>query len=495
MFDYKKKFFLKLLFMLLLILLLGLSSTSLGWSYDLTVSDIRNINETLGSVKVNENFYTKCQQLLELDYDVYFYTVYDSKKTARLEGWYDEAVQTNSTNVYCSLNASTGNYGYVSQYNNGNVNYTAIATGSHSFRFNSGYTNQAYWFVSGNYRNLEDTMLRENPYQSVNILTLNEPTNFEFINTQNYRLVQVQTQADGYLYYDIPVTWTNKVIGTLNKSIFCNRIWYRASAYNKNTNQFEIIADNVTLWQYSDGNNISNFYDTDVSSTYWSSVIDMNLYRLKNCCVYLFFEHSNSTGSDLVVPLYVSDTNTRYSVATGGGLIVSADDTFSGDYLNNYDNDINNVVNQQPINDIANSVDNINETINDDSQVDDILGGYFSGDYNDMANQWGFNPFQNPYYDFLKSVLFGICDVLADQRNVTLDISFFGRSIILHSEDFITPNNLITQFVRYVLIFFYIYGCFKFFYSVIISFETADIETIKQKIGTDEFYYKDGKYM
>lgn len=493
--NYKKKLYFVLLFTLSLTFLLGISSTSLGWSYDLTVSDIRNINETLGSVQVNENFYTKCQQFLDLDYDVYFYTVYDNKKTARLIGWYDDAVQTNSTNVYCSLKANTGNYGYCSQYNNGNVNYTAIATGGYSFRFNSNWTNQNYWFVSGNYRNLENTVLREQPYQSVNILTLTEPTNFEFINTQNYRLVQVQTQADGYLYYDIPVAWTNKIIGTLNKSIFCDRVWYRASAYNKNTNQFEIIADNVTLWQYSDGNNISNFYNTDTSTTYWSSVIDFNIYRLKNCCVYLFFEHSNSTGSDLVVPIYVSDTNTRYSVATGGGLIVSADDTFSGDYLNNYDNDINNVVNEQPINDIANSIDNINDTLTDDSEVDAILDEFASGD---LGEKWGFSPLTNPFYSFLYDLYSGFLDCLLGNENVTLNLNIFGRTVVLHSEDFITPQNDLINFVKNVLTAFFIYLAAKHFYKVIVSFEVGNATQIKDNLNGDPYYNQkdsDWRYM
>lgn len=487
-----KKKYLIILFTFLLVLLLGLSSTSLGWSYDLSVSDIRNINETLGSVQVNENFYTKCQQLLDLDYDCYFYTVYDSKKSARLVGWYDDAVQTNSTNVYCSLNATTGNYGYCSQYNKGNVNYTGIATGTLAFRFNSGWTNQNYWFVSGNYRNLENTMLREIPYQSVNILILNEPTNFEFINTQNYRLVQVQTQAEGYLYYDIPSAWTNQVIGTLNKSIFCNRIWYRASAYNKNTNQFEIIADNVTLWQYSDGNNISNFYNTDITSTYWSSVIDMNLYRLKNCCVYLFFEHSNVNGSDLIVPIYVSDTNTRYSVATGGGLIVSADDTFSGDYLNKYDNDINNVVNEQPINDIANSVDNINDSITSTEGSDDLINSYLSGDIDSWSSDLGYHPFENPFTSFLYNLVVNVYDALTRRGNVVLNLNHHNTTgWVINTDDFITPNSPLKNLIKWSMIFFYLYGNYKFFHYLLTLIETAKIDKAIATLGTDEFYDSD----
>lgn len=428
-----KKKYLVTLSTLLLLLLLGLSSTTLGWSYELTVSDLRNINETLGSVKVNENFYTKCQQLLDQNYDCYFYTVYDSKKTARLVGWNNNCVQDNSTNNYVSLNATYGNYGYSSQYNNGNVNGSLSATGSLAFRFNSGWTSQNYWFISGNYQNSDGVMLREDPYQSVNILTLVEPTSFEFINTQNYSLVEVQTQADNFSYYNIPVAWTNKIVGTLNKSIFCDRIYYRVSAYNKNNNQFEIIADNVTLWEYSDGNNISNFFDTDTSSTYWSSVIDMNFNRYKNCCIYLFFDHSSTNTTGLVVPIYVSDRNTQYTYSTGGALMVSTDNTFSGDYLNEYDKNIDNTVNQQPVNDISNDIDNLITTITDSS---------YSGDITLPSIE-----IEDPTGDFFTWLYTSFVSVLNNNNNTYIDIPIWKTNYRIYSNVFMLPNGLLRDFI------------------------------------------------
>ena len=281
--------------------------------------------------------------------------------------------------------------------------------------------------------------------------------------------------------------------GSVIDSMHVQQIRWRYASYNNSLGQFGNYSSWYYLYDYNGNGNIALFwpsYSTQVNGK-WQTSIHMSTANYQNCIIQL---EIISTDSDIWATLgytyYIKNNNTYIS-----GDIIYPLLTFSGDYNNDYNNQNQNNINQENVDNTINSINNINNTITDDSQVDDILNGYFSGDYNDMADQWGFNPFQNPYYDFLKTFLFGVCDVLADQRNVTLDISFFGRTIILHSEDFITPNNLITQFVKYVLIFFYIYSCFKFFYSVIISFETADIETIKQKIGTDEFYYKDGKYM
>lgn len=151
----KKKLCFVVFVTLLLTLSLGLFGTCYAWSYDLTLDDIRTINASLNVSGVNENFYREAQNLLNMGYDVYYYVVYDSGKTCRLVGWYNSSVQSNSSNVYVSLKASDGNYGYVSQYNKGSVNTEMVASGTYAFRFNSGWSNQRYWFITGDFENKE----------------------------------------------------------------------------------------------------------------------------------------------------------------------------------------------------------------------------------------------------------------------------------------------------------------------------------------------------
>ena len=105
----KKKVFPVLFFTLLLTLLLGSFTNCFAWSYPLRSTDLYDVitnSQVNASSYVTDNFYTQCYNLLQMDYDVYAFVVYDSGKTCRLEGWNNSAVQTNSTANYVSLNAN-----------------------------------------------------------------------------------------------------------------------------------------------------------------------------------------------------------------------------------------------------------------------------------------------------------------------------------------------------------------------------------------------------
>lgn len=500
MFDYKKKFFLKLSFMLLLTLLLGFWSTCYADSYkDWTVADLKNCFYNIGMYKeMNEN--DVIQQIEDFNEDIETMVISMNNNSNVFM-----SVETGSPGnavieIYCNNEETIHPYWYSNRITNwgtaknkttrntfnlgnGTHNNTTSISSTYAFNYSDVVytTNDIYNSSNGNTvitsRGYIPSDLFEGYYQNIV---------WQFSPTSNSQTVTING-GNQWQYHAITGGW-NIYLGSITDSEWVEKIQYRVGYWNNTLNQFSPVSSSTyTIYDYSKNGPLYKYWTSTNNNGVYTTGIYLDTYKFQNCILQLVI---TSQQPNELTTIYYDYLITNSKTYINGGIFYP-NLTFSGDYVQDYNNQTE--TNQQEDN-TNNIIDSIND-INDDSQVDDILNGYFSGDYNDMANQWGFNPFQNPYYDFLKSVLFGICDVLADQRNVTLDISFFGRSIILHSEDFITPNNLITQFVRYVLIFFYIYGCFKFFYSVIISFETADIETIKQKIGTDEFYYKDGKYM
>lgn len=496
MFDYKKKFFLNLLFMLLLTLLLGSWSTC----YAVEKGQIQNLAYNWYTNYMNWTDETTRQFITAKD------SGFDNVSELFNSNYGIIATRYNSTEFYVYIvpnNYSTNNQQYISNNNYGwyiyeigwirftsnsisSLKRNSVTGGRHGSNIDVVYTD--FDIYNGN--NSSSSIVYNAGYYTPSWFDLTgdyySSMVWEFSPTSNSQTVTING-GNQWQYHAITGGW-NIYLGSITDSEWVDKIQYRVGYWNNTLNQFSPVSSSTyTIYDYSKNGPLYKYWTSTNNGNTYTTGIYLDTYKYQNCVLQLVI--TSEVPNELTTIYYdYLITNSKTYINAG---IFYPNLTFSGDYVQDYNNQTE--TNQEQDN-TDNIIDSIND-INDDSQVDDILDGYFSGDYNDMANQWGFNPFQNPYYDFLKSVLFGICDVLADQRNVTLDISFFGRSIILHSEDFVTPNNLITQFVKYVLIFFYLYGCFKFFYSVIISFETADIETIKQKIGTDEFYYKDGKYM
>lgn len=128
-------------------------------------------------------------------------------------------------------------------------------------------------------------------------------------------------------------------------------------------------------------------------------------------------------------PFYITNRNT---IISNGAL--DLDNTFSGDYYNNYNNDTN-------TNDIINN-------INDASEVIGQLNEFVSGDSEDLAKKLGFQLIGGvDYYNFIQYNIQKIVDILAEDENVYFDYSMHGeRPKRIYASDFTTSPSLFKTF-------------------------------------------------
>lgn len=158
-------------------------------------------------------------------------------------------------------------------------------------------------------------------------------------------------------------------------------------------------------------------------------------------------------------PFFVKN---RFTSITNGAL--DLDNTFSGDYYNNYNND-------------SNTQDIINNT-NDNDNVDNIINDQLSGDVNDFAAKVGYNPIQNPFIHVIEFLLNGICNTVLGSGDVTLDFSFAGYTWVLDSSDLATPTNALTTFMSVLLSALYVFAFYKYGFHVYEKLQEGDITSV-----------------
>lgn len=171
-------------------------------------------------------------------------------------------------------------------------------------------------------------------------------------------------------------------------------------------------------------------------------------------------------------PFFVKGSNT---VISGGALDLN--NTFSGDYYNNYNND-------------TNTQDIINNT-NDMSDVDNSLNEFISGDALDIANKFGFVMFSQEYYDFIYNTIVDIVGVLEETGDVYFDYSMHGESPTrIYSSSFTIPNGTLKNFITMFLISCTVFAFYKYIADILELISTGNILEALSEFKVDRNIFK-----
>lgn len=162
---------------------------------------------------------------------------------------------------------------------------------------------------------------------------------------------------------------------------------------------------------------------------------------------------------------YINDSHT---VITNG--VVDPNNTFSGDYKDEYDSIIDN---QQDVNNISEA---IGDTILDDSEVDNMLSGFNTS--GDILNTLGYSPIENPFSSVILRVIQALNDVLLGSGDVTLNLSAFELDMEINSSDFTLPNGLIKNFVSLVSNGFMIWVIYKYGFKLYMMINTGKFKNL-----------------
>lgn len=179
-------------------------------------------------------------------------------------------------------------------------------------------------------------------------------------------------------------------------------------------------------------------------------------------------------------PFFIKD---RHTSITNGAL--DLDNTFSGDYYNNYNNDTN-------TNDIINSITDGNP----DSELAPIET-MLSGDAQDVANNFGFwsaigpNLFPSNIYNRIYDRMKMVTDVLYDSGDVYFDFSMHGETPTrIHSSDIYLPNGVLKTFISTFLIAGTCWLVWKQFYSYYELITTGNLILLFHDIDIDKTIFK-----
>lgn len=463
---------------LLLVLLLGLSTTSYAFEYTVTNSDIDLIADT----KLNATYATwqkpKIKNALNALYNTYncdtIFISVRSNQDFYIFGLKNSQITSvgNSTNVNYFNITFTGNiYRYYGSKNNSFSGPTTFSdrnivigpgsalTGSYLM-----YSNDLTSSVSG-------------PWQSENILTFSPPNYFTFIQNLN-----LDYSGDIAL-----VSSLNDYLGVVSLGKNLDRVQTDYQYYDRYAKQWKIY--------HSEDLNFSSITDDDFYYYIRYAFNHREQYFLPNTLVQVYFvpKDTEEEFPTYFQPFYIVDRNTRYN--TGGG--IDLDDTFDDDsYWNYYIGNIDNLIDKQNtdkttddiINNDNENTDKIIDTLTDDSEVDNMLAEFGSGDINTMASKFGLPSIPNPFSQFIETIFYGITDVLTLDGDVTLDFGFQGQHMYLHSSDFTTPLNAATVFISGFLTFIYVYYMIELGYRTLINIREFNLD----KTGIGNHYGQAG---
>lgn len=271
-------------------------------------------------------------------------------------------------------------------------------------------------------------------------------------------------------------------------------------ADNIDTIKYRIAYYNNGLGKFTDYGNWLTYYDFNVDGVIWNKFpgaitnnngvytlrLLLNTTNYQNCLIQWQISPIDTDLVTLYGDFYLQNTKTKYGTIEGdtsGTIYIFPSTTFSGDYANEYNQQEQDNINQENNDKI---IDSIND-INNDDQVDGMLSDFFNS--GDLMNDIGYSPLENPFTSVILDILEQTTDVLLGDGNVTLDISFGGEEIILHSQDFNFPNSTLFTLIHLICNGFFIYGLYKYGFKLYEWINSGRLQNLVNEANDHQYYW------
>lgn len=325
-------------------------------------------------------------------------------------------------------------------------------------------------------------MLRESPYQSVDILILEEPNYFTFSYPSNSIGYNVNGLSN--IFYSITSGY-QIFIGSFYDSANLQSIDYQIGSWNGSN---YIFSNFKNLYNY----NRDGFFPSwspgtstqDNNGRYRTNLYFNTYNNDNNIFVYKFTSRFSN-----IEPLYAYFycVNGYTNIISG---VIFPSNTFSGDYNSIYDSqqNTNNIIGGITENQ-DNNTDKITDTLTDDSNVQNELGGFFSGDADQFANKIGYNIVENPFISVVERVCRGVTNVILGTDQASLQIGFGGQNYILRSQDFILPDNAITTFIHLMCNGFLVWIIYKYGFKLFEWIREGRLNNLVNEANDHQYYW------
>lgn len=486
---FKKKFYFVALSTLLLTLLLGLC----GSCYAVELGQVKNlvynamvtgngVSESEARIKITD--YDYWDTIESYCNDNYHLVGARTSTTGRYEFYFEPASYNTQLRVYTYNNEIRSDL-YTKrnlQFVLANTTFTAAPTtwnsavGTHLRVYDLYSENDIYTYNTEN-------ILYNGPYS--------EPSWFNTTGDYYSEIVWnfipngsiVTLQNDNQWQYRLISAGWGIDFGSISDSEWVNKISYRVAYWNKGLSKFGAYGNFFTIYDYSKNGPLYKYWPgttTNVNGVY-TTRITLDNYNYQNCLMQIVIE-SSIPGQlpTKYIDYYIESSNT---VVQNGVVITSS--IFSGDYMGDYDN-------QQQENQNNDNTDKIVDSINSTDGADELINSYLSGDVDSWGADLGYHPFENPFTSFLFNLVNNVYDSLTRRGNVVLDFNHHNSTgWVINTDEFITPEGPLKNLIRWSMIFFYLYGNYKFFHYLLTLIETAKIDKAIATLGTDEFYDSD----
>lgn len=280
---------------------------------------------------------------------------------------------------------------------------------------------------------------------------------FDFV--LNNQLTQITINGDSVPYYNFN-----------NNSADSFLLGYLALATNYDYSE-------IFEYRWQNGWKLNKIYTLNsLGSIDSNDIMTVRFYgsALKNDTLYslTMYSDSDSDFDNITQPFYIGSRNTK--IVNGE---LDLNNTFSGDYYNNYNNDTN--------------TQNIINNINDDSEVNNTLNNFISGDAEDIANKFGFTHYGSEYYDFIYRTIMSIVDVLSEDDDVYFDYSMHGEEPIrIYASSFTTPNGVLKTFLQMFLISCTIFVFYKNIADLFELLSTGNFYEVLDQLKVDRNIFK-----
>lgn len=346
------------------------------------------------------------------------------------------------------------------------------------------YTNSSTYYINSQILNNSETIFNFANGITYYILILDENGDYWEYSNDGWSVSEVKPPFELNINYDHIVNGTY-----INKRDYTTASWKMASINSRG------IYNTMRIYFGSEIENPFAYLDidlNDMSIINKSGGLTLNGKEISISSSRIQFNTKYYLNYDLYVdgnnsPVYSNGINFMWLPFNAIINDISGDSSdYSGDYNTGY---IINVGSGDY--DLQDNTNNIIDSIVDDSEVDNIVNEYLSGDINDISSKFGFTPLDNPFTTFLLHILESTYNALTIREPVILYANYNGMEFVLNSDDFITPESNIKTFVKSLMIFIYIYGNYKYFHYLITLVETARIDKAIAELGTDEFYDSD----
>lgn len=175
---------------------------------------------------------------------------------------------------------------------------------------------------------------------------------------------------------------------------------------------------------------------------------------------------------------YLGDSSTVIS----GGLIDTSN--FGDSYFNQFnglDNIINNNDNTQAIIDNQNNnTSAIISNINDDSNIDNIISGDLSGDYEDFGAKFGYTPYEDPYLSFIWGFYNNCATAMFRTGNFYIHFPLRnGTEYYIYANDIYLTNGTLKTFISTFLTFLIYFEICNMISHWITELETVNTDILK----------------